>query len=76
MDHPKPTSRLVNAEHCTHLRHKGMYVFSTPDPEAFAFHPDYDATVFWCTQTMKPIGPDEQPVHADCCIAGRACCMH
>ena len=24
-NHPAPSSRLVNASHCTHLRHKGMY---------------------------------------------------
>lgn len=76
MDHPKPTSRLVNASHCEHLRHKGMYVFSVPDPEEFKYYPEHDATVYWCLKTMKAIGPDDQPVHADCCNESRGCCKH
>jgi hypothetical protein len=76
MDHPPPTSRLVTASHCPHLRHKGMYVTSTPDPAEAEFCGRYDATAYWCTCTMKAIGPDGQPVHADNCRSGngRACC--
>jgi hypothetical protein len=76
MDHPTPTSRLVGTEHCTHLRHKGMYVTSVPDPGEAAFCGTYDATAYWCTCTMKGLGPDGQPVHADRCGAhsGRPCC--
>jgi hypothetical protein len=76
MDHPKPTSRLVTLSHCEHLRHKGMYVFSAPDPEEFKYYPDVDSTVYWCLKTMKPIGPDEQPVRADRCNESRECCKH
>lgn len=76
MDHPKPTSRLVTETHCTDLRHKGMYVFSVPDPDEGRFHPLEDASGYWCIKTMKAIGPDDQPVHADCCIEGRGCCKH
>lgn len=76
MDDPKPTSRLVNLSHCEHLRHKGMYVYSEPDPEEFKYYPEHDATVFWCLKTMKPIGPDEQPAHADRCNERRECCKH
>lgn len=57
---------------CTHLRHKGMYVLTTDrDDQA---HDAYDATVYWCTLTQKPLGPDERPVHADACTEGRSCC--
>ena len=76
MDHPTPTSRLVNASHCTHLRHKGMYVLTVPDPDETRFYPAYDTTAYWCTCTQKAIGPDEQPVHADSCVEGRGCCRH
>ena len=65
MDHPTPSSRNVSAGlHCEHLRHKGMYVLSVPDPAELAFYDAYDATAYWCTKTQKPLGPDGRPVHA------------
>ena len=70
MIHPTPTSRLVGVSQCTHLRHKGMYV-TTPlaeDPSVASYA---GATAFWCTCTMKGIGPDGQPVNLDRCTAGR-----
>ena len=75
MDHPVPASRLVGAQQCSHLRHKGMYV-TTPlgeDPR----HASYaGATAFWCTCTMKGLGPDGEPVDLDRCTpgSGRGCC--
>ena len=72
MDHPTPASPLVGAHNCHHLRHKGMYVLSVPEPTQF--HDAYDATAFWCIKTQKPIGPDGGRVHADLCRAGRECC--
>jgi len=33
MEHPTLTSPVVTAAHCANLRHKGMYVLSTPDPD-------------------------------------------
>jgi hypothetical protein len=77
MDHPTPRSRLVTEAHCTHLRHKGMYVLSAPDPGAAAFCDAYDATAYWCTCTQKSLGPDGQPVRADRCRhgSGRGCCI-
>ena len=76
MDHPVPQSRLVNATHCSHLRHKGMYVTSVADPDEAAHCGCFDATAYWCTKTMKALGPDGQPVHADVCRGdgGRECC--
>jgi len=70
-------TRLVTTSTCTHLRHKGMYVMSVPDPSADD-HGSYDATAFWCTCTQKATGPDGQPVHPDRCVAGsgRACCVN
>ncbi len=74
MNHPTPASRLVNQSHCRHLRHKGMYVLSVPEPTEF--HDAYDATVYWCTRTQKPLGPDGRPARADACRDGRDCCSH
>ena len=77
MDHPTPTSRLVGTEHCTHLRHKGMYVTSVADPcELEHCGGAYDATAYWCTATQRGLGPDGQPVNGDACRAGagRSCC--
>ncbi len=57
---------------CRHLRHKGMYVFtdgSRDDDE----HDD-DSSVYWCLQTMKGYGPDDDVVdRAGCCKPGREC---
>jgi hypothetical protein len=54
-----------------------MYVTSQPDPCEVAFCGHYDATAYWCTCTMKGLGPDGQPVHADRCGigSGRLCCV-
>jgi hypothetical protein len=74
MSHPTPSSRLVNASHCSHLRHKGMYVLSVAEPTDF--HDSYDATAYWCTRTQKPLGPDGRPARAEACQPGRDCCSH
>lgn len=77
MDHPALSSRTVSTSHCSHLRHKGMYVTSVPDPDEARFcGGDYDATAYWCLCTQKAIGPDGNPVHPDTCRDGRACCEH
>lgn len=59
---------------CAHLRHKGMYVLSTPEEDGAATYDNYDATVFWCSRTQKSLGPDGRPAHADQCRHGRECC--
>ncbi len=77
MDHPKPASPLVHAaHHCEHLRHKGMYVLTVVDPDEHTFYDPYDATAYWCTKTMRGLGPDGKAVHRDNCQGGRGCCEH
>ena len=68
--------KIAVGVHCLQLRHKGMYVTSAPDPDEHRFYDSYDATAYWCTETMKGLGPDGQPVHPDCCQGGRDCCGH
>ncbi len=49
---------------CRFLRNKEMYVFNDVVDET---HGDHEATNFWCLQTMKGFGPDDQ-------IVGRLSC--
>jgi hypothetical protein len=75
--HPVPESKLVSPDvHCAHLRHKGMYVLSTPDPGEEKHAGKWDATAYWCTQTQKAMGPDGNAANASCCVSGngRGCC--
>jgi hypothetical protein len=74
MDAPKPSSPLVTAQHCGHLRHKGMYVVSVPDPDEFRFYDRFEATAYWCACTQSGFGPDRGPVTAHACQRGRGCC--
>jgi hypothetical protein len=76
MDHPKPASPLVQTHHCDHLRHKGMYVLTVVDPDEHTFYDPYDATAYWCTKTMRGLGPDGKAVHRDHCQGSRDCCEH
>jgi hypothetical protein len=49
-----------------------MYVYS--DGSAEDSYDDYDSTVYWCLQTLKSFGPDDEPVHRqDCRSASRSC---
>lgn len=73
MDHPAPASRLVTPLHCSHLRHKGMYVMAESDPSEFATGA-YEATAYWCAKTQKSFGPDGDAVSRDACQHGRGCC--
>lgn len=62
----------VSSPRCIHLHSKAMAVHG----EAFAEDPDYQAGLsdFWCLQTARPLGPDDEEVSdADCCDPGRAC---
>ena len=71
MDHPTPSSRLVNGTHCEHLRHKGMYVYTDGSGQD---HSDYDNTIYWCLKSMKSFGPDDDMVDRQaCCDAARSC---
>ena len=56
---------------CRHLRNKGMYVYTDGQTDE---HADYDNTVYWCLQTMKDFGPDNEPVGGpDCRNSARSC---
>jgi hypothetical protein len=57
---------------CRHLRSKGMYVYT--DGSGSDGHDDYDNSIYWCLQTMKSFGPDDDMVNReDCCLTGRPC---
>lgn len=62
---------VVRGNLCRNIRCKGMYVTGEmfADPNMLP----YDATVWWCTLTQKPVGPDFQPCSAAECLAGRKC---
>ncbi len=67
MDHPKPSTLL----HCTHLRHKSMYVTSAPDPDEFKFYDRFEATAYWCACTQSGFGPDRGTVSGHASIRQR-----
>jgi hypothetical protein len=69
------TSRFVTTATCTHLRHKGMYVFADEAP-GMAPADTIEPTAFWCMCTQKAFGPDGHPVTARDCVNGRGCCEH
>jgi hypothetical protein len=52
---------------CRHLRSKGMYVYTDGSSENEETAEDFDSTVYWCLQTMKNFGPDDEVV------GGREC---
>jgi hypothetical protein len=76
MDHPPLKSRAVGAGHCSHLRHKGMYVMAEPDPDEAKYFDRYDAAAYWCACTQTSFGPDGHPVQPAMCCTGRECCRH
>jgi hypothetical protein len=73
MDHPTPASSRITSSHCSHLRHKGMYVMAEADPADFS-QGSYEATAYWCARTQKSFGPDGDVVGRDTCRHGRTCC--
>jgi hypothetical protein len=57
---------------CRHLRTKGMYVYT--DGSAEESDDDYDTSVYWCFNTMKNFGPDDESVSKrDCRSPERTC---
>lgn len=57
---------------CRHLRTKRYYYGSTGETLETA---DLSSTAqFWCLRTMRVVGPDQSPVTAHDCRAGRGCC--
>lgn len=63
--------RPVRGMACIHLRSKSMYVsgeIKNPD------HPDEAGAQYcWCNLTQHVIGPDQQNVGRQLCLAGRGC---
>jgi hypothetical protein len=60
------------ASPCMHLRSKGMYVYT--DEFGSESHEDDESTHFWCCQTMKSFGPDDDLVGARACRdSSRSC---
>jgi hypothetical protein len=56
---------------CRNLRNKGMYVYTDGGGGE---HGDYDNTIYWCLQTMKSFGPDDEQVDAhECRAPDRSC---
>jgi hypothetical protein len=57
---------------CRHLRNKGMYVYTGGGQEET--EDDYDSTNYWCFETMKSFGPDDQFVGGrQCRDSSRSC---
>jgi hypothetical protein len=68
MPDPTPAESAPEAPRtapCRHLRNKGMYVYT--DIALGDAHDDYDTAMYWCLQTMKGFGPDDEPVRGDDC---------
>lgn len=60
------------ASPCRHLRSKGMYVYTDgQDGEA---HDGYDNSIYWCLQTMKGFGPDDDMVDGQGCRSPSRSC--
>jgi hypothetical protein len=74
MEHPPLISRHITPQHCSQLRHKGMYVYAELEPEATQYADGMEPTAYWCACTQKAFGPDGEPVGAKDCTAGRQCC--
>ena len=75
MDH-LTSPKITIGVHCLNLRHKGMYVTSTPYPEELTFYDAYDSTAYGCVETPPAFGPDGHPARPDCCSGERDCCKH
>lgn len=56
---------------CRFLRNRAMYIF---DDSVNEDQGDNDGTSFWCLQTMKGFGPDDEIVgRLDCRLTDRSC---
>lgn len=61
----------MEARRCLYLRTKTDYVPSTGDTNQIGL--SVSPRHYWCLRTMKPIGPDDNPVDAALCGDERAC---
>jgi len=70
MNDPRIAEPLASP--CRHLRSNRMYVFSDGGDDNDA--DDYGSSSYWCLQTMKAIGPDDDRVDGrECRNASRSC---
>jgi hypothetical protein len=68
MAHTEPNELpVVDAQRspCRHLRTAGMYIYG--DGSKKTDEESYESSSYWCLQTMKNFGPDDEMV------AGREC---
>ncbi len=74
-DNPGEPLSVINdpaAPPCRHLHNKGMYVYT--DGISGESHDDYDSSIYWCNQSMKSFGPDDEIVGAlECRNTARSC---
>jgi hypothetical protein len=75
MDSSKPSDLPVIGTQlapCRHLRSAGMYVFADGSQEETA--QNYDSSSYWCSETMKSFGPDDEMVGGrECRDPSRSC---
>ncbi|HET6203287.1 MAG TPA: hypothetical protein VFI25_10850 [Planctomycetota bacterium] len=56
---------------CLRLRTKTMYTpVSRPEPDP---QRSWRTAPYWCQRTMRPVGPDGDPVDPRACVRERAC---
>lgn len=68
----EPSVEEPPASPCRHLRNKGMYVYT--DGPGGEPEDGCDNSIYWCLQTMKGYGPDDELVDGrDCRTASRSC---
>jgi hypothetical protein len=75
MDSTKPSDLPVlgtQLSPCCHLRSAGMYVFTDGPREETA--DNYDSSSYWCSETMKSFGPDDEMAGGrECRDPARSC---
>lgn len=65
-----PVKTELDAPVCRSMKTKMLYVLG---PEAVDLTVPSSTAHYWCVQTMRTIGPDDQLVTPDQCCAGRGC---
>lgn len=69
-----PPDAPAPAPPCRFLRSKGMYVYTDADHEAEREEQGYDNTNYWCSRSLRDIGPDHGFVsRSECRDPAREC---
>lgn len=60
---------------CRHLLSKGMFVTGEVNPgdDPTGDYAEIGDSNCWCNRTQNCLGPDDQLVDRDSCVAGRGC---